>query len=261
MIRAAQNRDVNKASIHSKKNKQKLWDVVENMPCAGSIMVEVPAKNNQSARIANLEIKFGEFMMNPPRNNIKNRTEILPNIPLRAVYVIEKHPPSDATLLEWLLITNLTVDNFDEAIEKIRWYCLRWRIEVFHKILKSGLKVEECRLSSGGRLIRYLSIMSIIAWRIFLITLISRTDPNLPCTILLEEDEWKVLYAKMNKVFPDSKTPPPSMKEVITWIAKLGGYLARKKDPAPGPIVIWRGWRRLFDLVYGWELAMLRTYG
>ncbi|MDQ1327244.1 MAG: hypothetical protein QG641_524, partial [Candidatus Poribacteria bacterium] len=91
-----------------------------------------------------------------------------------------------------------------------------------HKILKSGLKVEECRLSSGERLIRYLSVMSIIAWRIFLVTLISRTDPNLPCTILLEEDEWKVLYAKINKMFPGSKISPPSMKEVITWIAKLG---------------------------------------
>ncbi|MCX6723240.1 MAG: IS4 family transposase, partial [Candidatus Staskawiczbacteria bacterium] len=136
LIRAAQDRNVNKASIYSKKNKQKLWDVIENMPCAGSIIVEVPAKNNQSSRIANLEIKFGEFMMNPPRNNIKNRTEILPNIPLRAIYVIEKRPPSEATPLEWLLITNLTIDNFDEAIEKIRWYCFRWRIEVFYKILK-----------------------------------------------------------------------------------------------------------------------------
>jgi len=261
LIRAAQDRNVNKASIYTKKNKQKLWDVVEDMPCTGSITIEVPAKNNQPARIVNLDIKFGEFMMNPPRNNIKNRTEVLPNIPLQAIYVIEKNTSSEAVPLEWLLITNLTVDTFDEAIEKIRWYCLRWRIEVFHKILKSGLKVEECRLSSGERLIRYLSVMSIIAWRIFLVTLIARTDPNLPCTILLEENEWKVLYAKINKIFPGPKISPPSIKEVITWIAKLGGYLARKKDPAPGPIVIWRGWRRLFDLVYGWELAMSHTCG
>lgn len=155
-----------------------------------------------------------------------------------------------------MLVTNLAIDNFDEAIEKVRWYCLRWRIEVFHKILKSGLKVEECRLSSGERLIRYLSVMSIIAWRIFFITLISRTDPNLPCAELLEEEEWRVLYTKTNKVPPNSNTPPPTMKEAIIWIAKLGGYLARKKDLEPGPIVIWRGWKRLFDLVDGWGLAI-----
>jgi Transposase Tn5 dimerisation domain. len=95
----------------------------------------------------------------------------------------------------------------------------------------------------------------------FFITLISRADPNLSCAVLLEEEEWKVLYAKTNKVSPNSNTPPPTMKEAITWIAKLGGYLARKKDPEPGPIVIWRGWKRLFDLVSGWELAIPCTCG
>ena len=261
LIRAAQDRNVNKKSMYSKKKQTKLRDVLENMPCTGMLSVEVPTRNNQPARVANLEIKFGEFTMNPPRNNIKNRTETLSDIPLRAIYVVEKHPPSGVDPLEWILVTNLAIYNFDEAIEKVRWYCLRWRIEVFHKILKSGLKVEECRLSSGERLIRYLTVMSIIAWRIFFITLISRADPSLSCAVLLEEEEWKVLYAKMNKVSPNSNTPPPTMKEAVTWIAKLGGYLARKKDPEPGPIVIWRGWKRLFDLVSGWELAISCTCG
>lgn len=64
-----------------------------------------------------------------------------------------------------------------------------WYIEVFHKILKSGLHVEECRLGTAQRLMRYLTIMSIIAWRIFFMTLLSRTNPDLPCTVLLAEEE------------------------------------------------------------------------
>ena len=193
--------------------------------------------------------------MNPPRNNIKHRTETLPNIPLRVVHVIEKQAPFGVDLLEWTLITNLAVGDFNEAVEKVKWYCLRWRIEVFHKILKSGFKIEECRLSNGRRLVRYLTIASIIAWRTFFIALISRTDPKSPCTILLEDDEWKVLYTKFNKRTPRSNMPPPTVKQVTIWIAELGGYLARKKDPAPGPIAIWRGWKRLFDLIDGWKLA------
>lgn len=98
--------------------------------------------------------------------------------------------------------------------------------------------------------------MSIIAWRIFFITLISRSDPELACNKILAEEEWKVLYIKMQgkKDYPKS---PPTIKEAVIWIAKLGGFLGRKNDGDPGPITLWRGWRRLFDLVDGWNLAIL----
>lgn len=195
------------------------------------------------------------FTMNPPRNNIKHRKEELPNLSVYAVYVVEKNPPEKTIPLEWILLTNLTISNYEEAIEKVRWYCLRWRIEIFHKILKSGLKVENCRLQTAARLIRYLTIMSIIAWRIFFITLIARVNPDLPCVILLKEEEWKILYIKKYKTKPTTKVP--SIQEAILWIAQLGGYLGRKKDLEPGPIVIWRGWKRLFDLTNGWKLAQV----
>ena len=84
-----------------------------------------------------------------------------------AVYVQEKDPPQGADPLEWMLLTNLKVENFDDALEKIAWYKLRWRIEMFFKVLKSGFSVEDCRLSDGKRLIKYLTIMSILAWRLF----------------------------------------------------------------------------------------------
>ena len=86
------------------------------------------------------------------------------------------------------------------------------------------------------------------------ITLIARANPELPCTEILEEEEWKVLYAKINrtKQFPPL---PPSIKTFVSWIAQLGGFLARKHDGDPGPMTVWRGWRRLADLCEGWELA------
>ncbi len=130
---------------------------------------------------------------------------------------------------------------------------LRWKIEILHKILKSGLKVEECRLGTAERLMRYLTVMSIIAWRIFFITTIARTDPTLPCTTLLAEEEWKVLYVKIHRKPCSNATP--TIKEAVSWIAQLGGHLARKNDLEPGPITIWKGWRRLFDLAEGWRLA------
>lgn len=125
---------------------------------------------------------------------------------------------------------------------------------MFHKILKSGFSIEACRLSTAERLIRYITLMSIIAWRIFYITLIARVDPELPCTAIVEDEEWKVLYVKINKTknFPKAV---PSIKTFITWIAQLGGFMARKNDGEPGPMVVWRGWRRLADLCDMWGLA------
>jgi len=97
--------------------------------------------------------------------------------------------------------------------------------------------------------------MSIIAWRIFFITLIARVEPDLPCTDLLAEEEFKVLYAKMSKKKFSTAMPIPTIKEAILWVAQLGGYLARRNDPPPGPMALWRGWKRLFDLTDGWNLA------
>ena len=146
-----------------------------------------------------------------------------------------------------MLLTNLVVENFKEAMEKVDWYKLRWTIEVFHKILKSGCQVEACRLQTGDRLKRYITICSIIAWRLHWMTFINRTDPQKPCTVLLENHEWKALYGKINKT---SAVPndPPTVRVAVRWIAMLGGFLARKNDGEPGIITIWRGWQRLSDI-------------
>lgn len=253
LVRAAQNRKINQLHSHSRHKNETLWNFIKSLSSQGQIQVEVPKKNNQISRVATLDLHFGSFIMNPPRNNIRNRAEELPDVNLQVIYVIEKHPPKGAEALEWVLLTNLLIKNFNQAIEKVRWYCLRWRIETFHKILKSGLRVEDCRLGTAKRLMRYLTVMSVIAWRIFLITLIGRTSPNASCTILLTETEWKVLFAKIHKTLAYPKTPP-SIKETTRWIAQLGGFLGRKGDGDPGPITIWRGLKRLNDLVEGAQI-------
>lgn len=252
LVRACRNRTVNKESKYSQ-DKQNLWKLVQSFSCTGTIEVEIPARDNKPKRTAYLEVRFGKFMMNPSQKNIRHKSEELSNLPLYAVYVVEKNSPPETSPLEWMLLTNLPVNTFDEAVEKVSWYCLRWKIEILHKILKSGLKVEECRLETAERLMRYLTVMSVIAWRIFFITTIARTDPTLPCTALLAEEEWKVLYAKIHR--KPCPNIAPTIKETVLWIAQLGGHLARKNDPEPGPSALWKGWKRLFDLAEGWKLA------
>jgi hypothetical protein len=125
---------------------------------------------------------------------------------------------------------------------------------MYHKVLKSGFRIEHCRLGDAQRLIRCVTVMSIIAWRLFLLTLIARTHPAAPCTTLLTENEWKVLYCKI-KSTTSLPLKTPSLREAVSWIARLGGFLARKTDGPPGIIPLWKGWKRLTDLTQGWLLA------
>ena len=129
-------------------------------------------------------------------------------------------------------LTNLEVTSFEEACEKVRWYGLRWRIEMFFKVIKSGFRVKACRLAHGERLARYLTIMSIVAWPLFMITLIARTDPNQCCSSLLTRREWEILFRRTHR---NNKIPqnPPTIKEAVAWITRLEGHRGRKSDGPP----------------------------
>jgi len=256
VVRANHDRVINKRSMYTEKAMVKLWSHLERQPCAGQFAIEVPVRRATKhtaprvPRLATVEVRFVAFTLNPP----KRLSSTLPNLALSAIYVRETAPPADEPPIEWMLLTNLPIKNFDQAYEKVRWYCLRWRIEMYHKVLKSGFRIEHCRLGDAQRLIRYVTVMSIIAWRIFMLTLLARTYPEAPCTTLLTDLEWQVLYRTMNKT-SSLPSKPPSLCEVTDWIARLGGFLARKHDGQPGTMALWRGWKRLTDLTQGWLLA------
>ena len=261
LVRANADRTINRNSRYAEKNVVKLWEHMGQQPETGSHTIDIPKRSKtkhckeREARTATVTVRFGSFRLNPPRNNVKHNKEYLPDIEMNAVYVVEPNSPDGEEPVEWMLLTNLPVRSFDEAYEKVLWYCLRWRIEMYFKVLKSGFRVEACRLGHAERLARYLTVMSIVAWRLFMITLIARTDPAVPCSTLLADHEWKVLFLKANKNKSLPKKPP-RIGDVVIWVAKLGSYLARRNDGPPGTITLWRGWKRLVDLTEGWNLAV-----
>lgn len=263
LVRANANRTINRNSRYAEKDVEKLWEFISQQPEAGSYAIDIPKRSKtkhcekMEARTATVTVRFGPFVLNPPRNNTKHRTEVLPNIDMHAIYVLESDPPDGVEPVEWMLLTNLPVTSYQDACEKVQWYSLRWRIEMYFKVMKSGFRVEACRLGHADRLAKYLTVMSIVAWRLFMITLIARTNPTSPCSLFLTDKEWEVLFLKVNK---NRRLPkkPPLIGEVVKWIARLGGYLARKNDGPPGTITLWRGWKRLADLTEGWYLANQR---
>jgi hypothetical protein len=219
--------------------------------------IEVPRKksakvsrSSRDARIAEVEVYFERVRIKKPSYapiSVKNK-----ELQVSMIYVTEKNNSTDEKI-EWLLMTTLPVEDVESAKEKIRWYGYRWRIEMFHKVLKSGCKVESARLGSMDRLEKYLAVMSIVAWRILWLMYETRRRPEALCTEILSKSEYQALYCKTHRtrILPNKV---PTLAEATMWIAKLGGFLGRKHDGFPGSTVIWRGWQRLYDITEDWML-------
>lgn len=224
-----------------------LLSEVESSPIAGEIVVNIPrdTKNKLKPREARLSVQFCPVTIKPPKHRRSDKT--LTNLTLYSILVKEINPPDGIDSIHWLLLTTLPVTTVEEAVEKVSWYTQRWKIERYHLTLKSGCKVEELQLETLERLQNALAVYSIIAWRILWITYEARETPEAPCTVVLQDHEWKALYCMVNKVPVPTKTTP-TLKEAVLLIAKLGGFLARKSDGDPGVIVLWRGMSRLSDI-------------
>jgi len=221
-----------------------IWATVEAHPVVERLLLKVPRRGPQAARDATLALRFCPVTLCPPRHR---QREGLPAVTLWAVQVQEVDPPTDVKPIEWLLLTTVAVDTIAEAIERVEWYACRWGIEVWHRILKSGCRIEERQLASGERLQRCLPLYSVIAWRIFYATMLARAVPEMPCSVLLALDEWQALYGALHHG-PTPPEEPPSLDQAVRGIAQLGGFVGRRRRDQPGTETLWRGFQHLMDL-------------
>jgi len=226
-----------------------LNDFVDNLPVADTIDVHVPRDSHTSrtARDAKVEIKFGKCKILKSTKLI-SRKELPESIEIYVVSAEEKDPPRGQKKIFWQLVTNVPTESFEDAVERIQWYTQRWKVETFHRTLKSGCKVEELQSESVEKLMKLIAIYSIVALQIMFLAYMARTRSEESCEICFTEDEWKILYKVSNKTKKLPKTAP-TIYEAVVMIAKLGGFLARKSDGFPGVTVIWRGLTSFYTIL------------
>jgi hypothetical protein len=237
LIRAAQDRKVDQEEKY-------LWAAVASAPLAASVTVHIGARAGQEARNARVQVRWRQLTLQPPKHRA---SEHLAPITVWALWASEREPPAGVEAVEWLLLTTLPITSTDDALERLAWYACRWGIEVWHKVLKSGCRIEARQLETAERLKRCLTLYSVIAWRILYATMLARALPDAPCSVLLSEDEWQGLYCRIQRVaLPPEK--PPTLRQVVRWLAQLGGFLGRKGDGEPGVSVLWKGFQHLVDI-------------
>jgi hypothetical protein len=240
LVRAQHNRKIQQG------DEPKLWPHLTMQTAAATLLVTVPRQTGQASRVARLTIRFGPVTLHAP--TLKEHK--LP-LQLWAVQAREENPPAGQKAIGWRLLTTLPVNTAAEAVEKVQWYCQRWQIEVFHKVLKSGCQIEHRQLETALRLRRILMLDLILAWRLLLLSKVARQSPEVSAAEWLLEKEWKVLWIHMKE---QPAKDPPSLYQAVRWIGQLGGFIGRKSDGEPGPIVLWRGLLRLHDLVRAFDL-------
>jgi Transposase DNA-binding/Transposase Tn5 dimerisation domain len=249
VVRSAQNRRVRSDAG------TKLREVVEAAPVAGKLEIEVPRSRKRKARTAVLEVQHCRMELLPPKNHLERKT--LSPVPVSVVRVREQGTvPEGEEPIEWVLVTSVYIGSFEDAVEIVKAYAQRWKVERYHYVLKSGCRIEDLQLEHVSRIERALALYNVVAWRLLRLTYWSRAEPEQPCTTALEEDEWKALWViGASKPLPKQ---PPKLREAVRMIAKLGGFQGRKNDGEPGVQSLWWGFRRLMDFTLAYRRL---TYG
>lgn len=229
--------------------KHTIADEMDGVPIKGLHHIELRDKRGNT-REAVLELKCKRIKVLPPVDKQKR----YPPLMLTVIHAQERDTPDGSEAIDWKLITDLPIRSCAEAIEKLDWYALRWKIEVFHKIMKSGCKAEESKLRTAERLVNLIATFCIMSWRIFWMAMLNRSTEDIAPKFALTPLEIELL----DRLVKDKGLTAPRRKTLshyLTKIAQLGGYLARAHDPPPGNTVMWRGLARLTDIELGFALA------
>jgi hypothetical protein len=223
------------------------------LPLSGMYELSLRARPGQAARTAKLQVRHGALRVPPPAHRSPYVKHINPGpIEMHVVEVREVNAPPGIEPIEWILLTSLVVQDFEDAWVVIGYYEKRWLIEEWHKALKTGCRVTERQLKTKQRLEAMVGLLSVVSVRLLQLKSAARAEPDRPARQMIPS-RWIALLQAARKHLKQRKSM--TVGEFYRELAKLGGFIGRKSDGEPGWITIWRGWQKLYLMVRGAELA------
>ncbi len=208
----------------------------------------------RQARKANMAVAFAPVQIKPSTKKAGNHG----NKPLKVwvVRVWEIKPPKGQERLEWMLITNEPICNFDAAYLVVGWYECRWIIEEYHKSMKTGCKIESPQFTTEDRLKPAIALLSVVA-----LTLLQLRDASRRADAKTRKATKVIssLYVEALSLWRHKKVKLDwTVHDFFYALARLGGHQNRKNDHLPGWQVIWEGWKELLPMVTGYDIAKTR---
>lgn len=251
LIRAAQNRRLTGGDAL-------LWDRISALPAAGVVELQLPDHQGLRRLSIEAEVRYDRVEVLRPQgcNSPLSQVRLLA---MEVRQTSEKHPAQKQPV-HWRLLTNLEVTSLADVLRYVRWYGYRWLIERFHFVLKSGTRIEALQLRKAASLQKAIHVYSIAALQLMKGVYLARQQPEASCELVFSPAQWAVLYMLTHHtaVLPSQ---PPTLSQAMLWIARLGGYLARKSDGPPGLKTIWLGYRRIADAACLYEILTHENLG
>ncbi len=243
LLRATQPRRV---VVADGPKEQTLFRAAAQAPVLTTHTAHVPARAGQSARTATLTLRVVSVTVLAPRNG---GDPPAPSVPLQVVRASEETPPAAGRdPIEWVLLTTLPVPDAETAVRVVGYYALRWRIERFPYVLKSGCRLERLQLDTFATLQKAVRLYSIVAWRLLHLTYLAREVPETPCREAISDTERTVLeYATGQTI--------TTVRQALQAVAKIAGFVSVPSAPDPGVKSLWLGFRKLQDMVAGFLLT------
>ena len=189
IIRAAQNRCLETDD----KTVRKLQEKLKQAPVLFEINFIVPAQDGKPARVVRQSVHAETVTLKPPeRPSIKGFK--LPPVTINIVFAEELNPPDNVEPVNWMLLTCLPINDYEQVYSILQWYMARWEIEIFFRVLKQGCKIEKLQLETEKRFAVCLAFYMIIAWRVLYVTMLGREYPNINCEAVFDKAEWQTVY-------------------------------------------------------------------
>ena len=229
-----------------------LWQHLASSPRAGSFTLQLPRSQGQKARQVTLSVRFCSVTLAVPAHKAKY---LKMDTPVKASVVeLREEGSSGGKGICWRLLSTLSVGTLERALQLARWYAKRWQIEEFHRILKTGCRVEARQMRSLERLKPMMALDMMVACRIMGMSAAARQRPEDPASDWLDEDEISALEA-YEKAGGKRVEKAPSMRlgAAVLSIGRLGGHLGRKGDGHPGAQVLWQGLAKLDTITEVWR--------
>lgn len=228
-----------------------LFDVVRRLPAMGQRTVKVLQSPGRKARTIKAQVAFAKVTLAVPGKKLGEYAS--EPLDVWVVRVWEPNTPAGEVPLEWILLTNVEVATFDDAMTRIDWYELRWIVEEYHKGMKTGCDIEGMQFEKIERLEPAIALLSSVATTLLRLRDAARA-PDADKRLAVEVVD-AAYVAVLTSHYAARIKGQPTIKVFYLHVARLGGHQNRKCDGFPGWITLWRGWMKLQAMVEGYQAA------